>query len=902
MCSIFAALAPKNTDKLKVLVIGAGAAGLAAARQLQSFGFQVKVLEAYDRLGGRVCTSEALGHVDLGASIITGLIGNPLDDLYQQMPIRGVKIREPSSTYDRATGEPIPEKMELKFESEFNTALERAAVLKEAVAEHYAFSSIPVPDQSLGAFLDKELPPPRKPLELGALDWFYSNLEYACASHLEKLSLMHWDQDDEHDFDGSHLMLADGYSAMIEPLADGLDVELNTVVTKIETKILPNESLQTHLRQLRSSKSDSSPNIASSVSPVASKKKSAISEDSTSRAANNSDDEEDPIVGFSDFKPTTGAPKSCVTVTTKNGKAYESDFAVVTLPLGVLKENTVEFVPPLPKPKVDAIQRLGFGLLNKIVLRFETAFWASSSASSSSSTTPSKANGRKFNGNGRKDSSMQVDQSPEREFETYQGTRRAVNDAKVDASAFNMQEDPDWFGTINTDAAKRDQRGFGYMFWNMHRFSGEPVLVALCSGLSAHSVETRTQDSVVGEACQILQKIFKLSSPPVPVVSHVTNWKKQPFSKGSYSYIAVGSTGDDYDTLAQPIHQNRLFFAGEATNRYHPATVAGAYESGLREAARIYHEVEGHVPLTKPVRFRTDEEAPKKRTSMARRVGRPRTRPQSDSENDSNDSTPRGEMKPEEGKAKKQKTHLKRGFVSFGSSNMHHQSEIRRESRSNKKENQSQVKVTQQTKERQVRALRRTHSEDNLSLNDSPPHYRRTHHQEYSNGHRYSTSSLNYDQNGSRHVSISVSPHATSSFNAIDVNKHQYRRVSPPEVSFVEMVNPPPDTTVYHASLISFIIDNVLDYFGYGDLTTKDQVRAISLHIMYQILTGEASELSLQDGLLSRPVQAHIHRHVLKSLTFYYPSAVSAVTQAARLAEAPSGTSNPKKRGKWSFD
>ena len=63
------------------------------------------------------------------------------------------------------------------------------------------------------------------------------------------------------------------------------------------------------------------------------------------------------------------------------------------------------------------------------------------------------------------------------------------------------------------------------------------------------------------------------------------------FARGSYSYIAYGSKGDDYDYIADPIDK-KVFFAGEATNRHYPATVAGAILSGIREAARIdqmYH-------------------------------------------------------------------------------------------------------------------------------------------------------------------------------------------------------------------------------------------------------------------------------------------------------------------------
>jgi monoamine oxidase len=57
-----------------VVVIGAGAAGIAAARQLQKAGLKVTVLEARTRLGGRVYTDTTRTSIplELGAEFIHG--------------------------------------------------------------------------------------------------------------------------------------------------------------------------------------------------------------------------------------------------------------------------------------------------------------------------------------------------------------------------------------------------------------------------------------------------------------------------------------------------------------------------------------------------------------------------------------------------------------------------------------------------------------------------------------------------------------------------------------------------------------------------------------------------------------------------------------------------------------
>lgn len=68
-----------------VIIIGAGISGLAAAKKLKEKGFDITVLEAQDKVGGRLRTNRTLGVAfDEGASWIHGINGNPISTLAQQ--------------------------------------------------------------------------------------------------------------------------------------------------------------------------------------------------------------------------------------------------------------------------------------------------------------------------------------------------------------------------------------------------------------------------------------------------------------------------------------------------------------------------------------------------------------------------------------------------------------------------------------------------------------------------------------------------------------------------------------------------------------------------------------------------------------------------------------------------
>jgi monoamine oxidase len=115
--------------------------------------------------------------------------------------------------------------------------------------------------------------------------------------------------------------------------------------------------------------------------------------------------------------------------------------------------------------------------------------------------------------------------------------------------------------------------------------SGKPVLLCLQGGSAARAAEALPDDRIVASAMDLLRGAYGKAALE-PVAHQVTRWTKDPFARGAYSYFAKGSSPEDSAALAAPVGA-RLFFAGEATSAEHPATVHGAYASGLRAAQEV---------------------------------------------------------------------------------------------------------------------------------------------------------------------------------------------------------------------------------------------------------------------------------------------------------------------------
>ncbi|KAI7991460.1 Protein FLOWERING LOCUS D [Camellia lanceoleosa] len=113
--------------------------------------------------------------------------------------------------------------------------------------------------------------------------------------------------------------------------------------------------------------------------------------------------------------------------------------------------------------------------------------------------------------------------------------------------------------------------------------------IALVAGEAAHNFESMPPTDAVTQVFRILKGVYEPQGidVPEPIQTSACRMGPDPFSLGSYSNVAVGASGDDYDILVENVGEGRIFFTVEATTRLCPATMHGAFLSGLREVANM---------------------------------------------------------------------------------------------------------------------------------------------------------------------------------------------------------------------------------------------------------------------------------------------------------------------------
>ena len=124
-----------------------------------------------------------------------------------------------------------------------------------------------------------------------------------------------------------------------------------------------------------------------------------------------------------------------------------------------------------------------------------------------------------------------------------------------------------------------------HSWYDLTELHATPTLLTFAAGPAAVETLAWSQERVVESVLAQLRRLFG-DRVEQPTHVHITSWQDDPFARGSYAYMRVGSTTADHDDLATPIG-GVLHIAGEATWTDDPATVTAALQSGHRAAERI---------------------------------------------------------------------------------------------------------------------------------------------------------------------------------------------------------------------------------------------------------------------------------------------------------------------------
>jgi monoamine oxidase len=207
-----------------VAIVGAGAAGIAAARKLVAAGRRVVILEAADRIGGRCVTDTSIFGMpfDTGAHWLHAPDLNPLArlaprtglDIYPAPPGQKVRIGRRNAR-------------EGELEQFFAVMVRARRAIEDAARGKSDISVAQAMPKDLGEWA------PSIAFYLGP---------FSCGKDFAELSVMDFQRSSERDVDA---YCRQGFGALLAKLAEGLPVQLSTPVTRIVPQPRGNVAIET---------------------------------------------------------------------------------------------------------------------------------------------------------------------------------------------------------------------------------------------------------------------------------------------------------------------------------------------------------------------------------------------------------------------------------------------------------------------------------------------------------------------------------------------------------------------------------------------------------------------------------------------------------------------------------
>ncbi|MFN3997196.1 NAD(P)/FAD-dependent oxidoreductase [Algoriphagus sp.] len=218
-----------DKSKGKVIIIGAGMAGASAAFYLNQEGFEIEILEARDRIGGRVHTFEEWGHpIELGAGFIHR--GSPESDLiWKESQKLNLLTKatdfEKTMLFDQNGGKIAKSNLIKFYDRKFEPA-----VLKASQEVKNIFSDISLED----IFENKNFISKVNDQEKVIIDFIMQGYQNSINTNLKNASAKYYLEEAIMGSEGNDQAMLGGFVNIIEAHLKGIRVNFNSPVIEID--------------------------------------------------------------------------------------------------------------------------------------------------------------------------------------------------------------------------------------------------------------------------------------------------------------------------------------------------------------------------------------------------------------------------------------------------------------------------------------------------------------------------------------------------------------------------------------------------------------------------------------------------------------------------------------------